>query len=394
MATSLSICLISQEFPPFTNWGGVGVQFDTVARALSAAGHRVVVVSRACRGAPAYERLESGIDVWRVGVPLQRKLLVGRTIDRMLHARSVAAKVRALDATHHFDVVEAPEAGLDAEVLLRERSFVHRTIVSCHGSNRRGQAVRGFLAPAHQLDWAWSYRRERHMLHRVRMIIVNSEATRREVLRNPLVDPRHVEVVPLGIDTTRFHPTADRPTGGPLVVGFVGRLQEDKGIDFVWRVVEQLDGDPGIRFDLKGAIHAASRSDVPKRLARYGARVTHHPPGTYDEMPAFFRSLDVLLLPSRFESFGLTYVEAMATELVVFAGHAGSGPEIVSDGVNGFLVDPDGSVEIVVARLRALAADRAAFGLIGKAAREEVLRRFSIGQFVSEKLVRYRRLSG
>jgi hypothetical protein len=175
-------------------------------------------------------------------------------------------------------------------------------------------------------------------------------------------------------------------------VGFVGRLQEQKGIDYVWRVMEQLGGDAGIRFHFKGAVHPTTRRDTLSRLRQFASFAQYHPPSGVEDMPGFLRSLDVLLVPSRFENFGLVYAEGMATELLVFGGRAGSGPEVVTDGVTGFLVDPDGPVNPVVERLRALAADRSAFSEIRRTAREDVIRRFSVERFVDEKVALYRSL--
>lgn len=184
MTTSrpLSVCLISQEYPPHTNWGGVGVQFASLANGLAGLGHQVVVVSRAASGAPAYERVGSGVTVWRLGAPIGRKRVVGRTLDRMLHARAVRSKVAELDATQRFDVFEAAVASLDAERLLVDARFAARIVISCHGSNFMGQDVRGLLAPLHRLDWRWSGRREQRCLRRAPTVVVNSLATERMVL--------------------------------------------------------------------------------------------------------------------------------------------------------------------------------------------------------------------
>lgn len=381
----MRICLVSQEFPPHTNWGGVGIQFYDFARILSGAGHRVVVISRATAEAPEHEMMDPGFEVWRVGAPLRRKRAVGRTLDRMLHARSVAARLAALDAVERFDVIEAPEAGLDGEALIRDERFAKRLVISCHGSNRRGQGVKGPLAYLHRLDWRWSARREAATLRAAHTIIVNSEATRREVLAGGGVSPEKIHLAYLGIDTEKFHPDPIAHRSAPLQVGFIGRLQKDKGIDFVWKVMQALGPRAGIQFHFKGAIHPANRTETMAQLEQFREFASYHQPGTHDDMPEFFRSLDVLFLPSRFESFGLAYAEAMATEVVVLAGIAGAGPEVVTDCVTGFLVDPDGPVSAAVEALRKVADDRLLAERIGRAARMEVTRRFSVERFAQEK---------
>jgi len=269
--------------------------------------------------------------------------------------------------------------------------YCDRTVIHCQGGNIQGQPVDGPLAKVHRLDFEWSCRREQAMLRRARTIVVSSQAIRAVVLDHG-VDPRRVHLVPLGIDTARFHPPEKQSATADLNVGFVGRLQERKGLDFVWRVMETLGPTAGIMFHFKGAIHPATRTETLRRLSRYAEFAQYYEPGSNEEMPDFLRTLDVLLLPSRFETFGLTYSEAMATGLVVFAGRGGSGPEVVKDEVTGFIVDPEGPVNLVVERLRSLAANRLAFADMRRRAREEAVCRFSLDMVVSAKVTLFESL--
>jgi glycogen(starch) synthase len=392
MPRPLRICLVTQEFPPYTNWGGVGVQFDNFAQAASALGHSVTVISRCEAGAPGYERQPGGVEVHRVGANMRRRMLTGRTFDRILHARTVLAKLAALDAAQPFDVVEAAEANLDAEDLVRDPGYAARTVICCHGGNLQGQVVDGLLAPIHRLDFEWSCRREHEMLRRAQTILVSSEATRAVVLSHG-VDPARIHFLPLGIDVHAFRPGPETGHHVPLTVGFVGRLQERKGLDFVWKVMERIGPDRGIVFHFKGAIHPTTRTETLRHLADFESFATYYPPGSNDEMPGFMRTLDVLLVPSRFENFGLTYVEAMASGLIVFAGQAGGGQEVVTDGVTGFLVEPDGPIEPVVDRLLQIQANRAQFGGMIERARARVVESFSLEKFATAKIELYREIS-
>lgn len=389
---SLNICLISQEYPPETNWGGVGIYMSTLATEFARLGHRVTVIARASPGAPATYSPAPRIILHRVGVPIGRKRLIGRTLDRMLHANAVAKIVRFLDAQNHFDVIETTEANLDGEVLLRDDGFKKRVIIQCNGSNAFGQVPAGLLAPLHRADWAWSFSREQKTLQAVPHIVVTSEATQ------AVVTAQHVPVCKLrliyqGIDTNLFVPPQERGGSGPLAVGFVGRLEPRKGIDFIWRIAEALGPAAGVRFHLKGAIHPMARAEIQDRFAQFGEMVVHHQPSGHDEMPPFYRGLDVLLQPSRFENFGLAYAEAMATGLLVIAGIGGSAREIVRHGETGFLVDPDGPIDEVIDLLRRFEADRSAFDLIRLAARADVESRFSLSACVDAKLELYREIA-
>jgi len=390
---ALNICIISQEYPPYTNWGGVGVYNSEFAGMFSKLGHRVTVVSRTEKGAPAFERSSNGVEVWRIGQALRRKYLVGRTIDRMLHARAVFRKVCALDSVRPFDVVETNEAGLEGEVLVRNESFLGRMVIQSNGSNALGVVPEGFLSPLHRLDWKWSFRREQDILRRVPRIIVTSEATR-SFLIDQGVDPSKIQIIYQGIDVNRFNPRSIRLAYSPLEVGFAGRLESRKGLDFVWKVIERIGPDAGIRFNFKGAIHPSARQEVEENLWRFSSFVVYHGASAHGEMQDYYQSLHVLLQPSRFENFGLVFAEGMSCGLVVFAGIRGGGSEIVKDGTTGFLVDPDGGTDFVVNKLKEIAANPLAFEDMRQKAREDVIKRFSLQSCASQKLAYYRKLSG
>lgn len=390
-ARRLRICLVSQEFPPHTNWGGIAVYNGELATAYAARGHHVTVISRASPGAPARETYR-GATVMRVGAPITRKRMTGRTIDRLLHARAVFEAVAAASREAPFDVLETTEAGLEADRLVRDPALRERLVIQCNGSNAFGETAGGPLAALHRLDWRASFSREQAILGQVRTIIVTSEATG-EVLRGQGHDASRLVLIPQGIDTRRFSPDGRMPRDGRLRVGFVGRLEKRKGIDFIWRVIERLAPTARFEFHLRGALHPASRADTLRRLAALGPVVTHHPPGGHDEMPAFYRRLDVLLQPSRFENFGLAYAEAMASGVLVLAGRRGGGSEIITDGVNGFLLDPDGLIDPAVDVLRRAEADPASLAPIVDAGRREILDRFALERCADRKLSLYASLS-
>jgi glycosyltransferase involved in cell wall biosynthesis len=387
---SLNICIISQEFPPYTNWGGIAVYNSELASMYSALGHRVTVISRAESGAPGYELLENGVRVWRIGQTLRRKYLVGRTLDRIFHAKDVFRMVAELDKHERFDVVETTEAGLEGEQLLQDESLRRRMVIQCNGSNALGVVPQSALAPLHRLDWKWSFRREQSSLRLVPRIIVTTAATRQFLLDQGIPESK-IEMIYQGIDTKRFAPPSMRLSASRLEVGFAGRLERRKGIDFIWKVIEAIGPNAGIRFHFKGAIHPSAKAEVDEKLRTLSEFVEYHGAGTPNTMPAYYHSLHVLLQPSRFENFGLVYAEGMACGLLIFAGIGGGGSEIVRDGETGFLVNPDDEPDAVVDMLRRIASNIPAFDDMRHNAREDVIKRFSLQSCAGLKIAYYLR---
>jgi len=146
-----------------------------------------------------------------------------------------------------------------------------------------------------------------------------------------------------GVDTNLFHPSQRceimrfRLTQGspesPLLL-YVGRLSPEKEIE---RIKPSLAAIPNARLALVG--------DGPHRqeLAQHFADTHTHFPGYLmgADLAAAFASADAFIFPSRTETLGLVLLEAMAAGCPVVAASCGGITDIVADGVNGYLFDPD-----------------------------------------------------
>jgi N-acetyl-alpha-D-glucosaminyl L-malate synthase BshA len=97
--------------------------------------------------------------------------------------------------------------------------------------------------------------------------------------------------------------------------------------------------------------------------------------GEQYEVVSWLSTADLFLLPSAQESFGLAALEAMACEVPVIASRVGGLPEVIDDGVTGFICDPDDLETMVNLGVRML-TDASLAGTIGLAAAQSVRSRF------------------
>ena len=177
------------------------------------------------------------------------------------------------------------------------------------------------------------------------------------------VDPRRIEVIPPGVDTTLWTP-ADR-TGDTVKILFVGGDFLRKGGDVLLDAFAALPRG-------SAELRVVTRSPIPRAP---GVTVFNGLEPNGGELRDLYRTSDVFVLPSRSETFGIAAIEAGAAGLPVVLSAVGGLRELVIDGVTGFSVKPGNGDELAGA-LRRLVADAELRRTLGGAARERAERQF------------------
>ncbi|MBC7284756.1 glycosyltransferase [Hoeflea sp.] len=192
-------------------------------------------------------------------------------------------------------------------------------------------------------------------------IVCISEPERQEALSAGLPADKLV-VIENGVSArTVASPAATkRPAGSPRRMVFAGRFDRQKGFDTYLEVMRRLGPEAeGIAIG-RQIVSGDKEPELPANVTVTG----WIPRGEVYEL---YAGADVLLVPSRWEGFGLVAVEAMQARLPVFASRVGGLRDIVEDGITGRFFEPD-DVEAIVSILRSTTdAELRAFGEAGYA---------------------------
>jgi glycosyltransferase involved in cell wall biosynthesis len=103
-----------------------------------------------------------------------------------------------------------------------------------------------------------------------------------------------------------------------------------------------------------------------------------------------YAACDIMCLPSVNEVFGLVFIEAMAMEKIVVGARSGALPEIVDDGENGYLIEPDDDRQLAELILDIFELDEKEKSAIGERARAKVVENFSTEKMIDETIRIYR----
>jgi len=234
----------------------------------------------------------------------------------------------------------------------------------------------------------WRYRWAYNVL--ATRLLANSQATKRALLRNaPWLDAGRIEVIYNGIEAEPFaQPSARnfraewRVKPDELVLGFVGQLDERKGIRVLLAAFERIKREwPQTRlvFVGQGSLRELIVSEIEKQ--RWGEAVLL--PGFLDDIVGVMQAIDILLLPSYWEGFGIVLIEAMAAGKPAISTDTSSMPEIIVDGQTGFVVPP-GDIAALAARVMQLLRDATLREKFGRASRQRVLEKFTQQRMIAE----------
>jgi glycosyltransferase involved in cell wall biosynthesis len=183
-----------------------------------------------------------------------------------------------------------------------------------------------------------------------------------------------------------------QPPSGQCVIGYVGRLVQEKGIADLLRAVAGLEGKPHLR--LLGGGPDRERLQALARELGVEEQTVFDGQIPSPDVPRYLARLHVLVLPSRTqpnwrEQFGRVLPEAMISGLPVVGSDSGEIPNVIGDAG---LVYPEGDIEALRARLQALLEDPSLWQDLAKRGRKRALEHYTQARVAAQTVTVYRSL--
>ena len=210
------------------------------------------------------------------------------------------------------------------------------------------------------LDSAEKLSRKDQELLLATRVIVASTFTKQTLAESPCAAT--VDIVPYGAPESI--PGEITKPSGTLKVLFAGSLGQRKGLSYLLAAVEKLKSAVDLTLLGRKVVADCAPLEAAVRKHRWLPTLAHA------DVLREMRSHDVLVLPSLFEGFGLVILEAMAQGTPVIATDHTAGPDVIEDGVDGFIV-PIRSVSAIAEKLELLSSDRERLMSMKQAARRK-----------------------
>lgn len=373
----MRVLMLSWEYPPVVV-GGLGRHVHELARRLAAQGHDVVVLCRHEAGTdavthPMTDTVADGVRVVRVAedpphLVFERDLVAWTLAmgHAMLRAAHRLLRGWRPDVVHAHDwLVTHPAVALADLLDVPLVATMHATEAGRHS----GWLSYPLNQQVHSVEW-W-------LAQRADALVTCSAAMRAEVAHLFDVDPAGITVIHNGIRARGWRIGAAEVAavrrrhggdGAPLLL-FFGRLEWEKGVhDLVAALPRIRARHPGTRLVIAGKgsqeqeLVAVARRHRVRRAVDFVGHLTDR------ALRATLAAADAVVLPSRYEPFGIVALEAAAAGAPLVASRAGGLAEVVVDGRTGVSFPP-GDVPALAAAVHTVLADPAAARARARAAR-------------------------
>jgi len=384
--------------------GGLATYFRSLSQELAALGHTVHII---CCHEENYSQvdLEDGVWIHRL-IPEKFSLSEEAKLRRIPEdiwnwSYTALQECRRIEQHTHIDVIEAPLWDVEGCAFLLEGEWPLATFLvtslalwleSKDDKRNDKNWMQNFGSPMINL--------EKEMMQKCDLALADSYGIVEDIERsyNFKFDKDKLEIVLLGIPPV---PIVTTPSEGTIKIFFIGRLEERKGVDVLLEIAPKIlskypnteliiAGDNTIKIGKSTYkdLFIKSNKDNPDILSRVKFL------GMVDEdrKKSLYNECDIFIAPSRFESFGLIFLEAMRVGKPVIGCKAGGMCDVVDHNVTGLLAEPGDTISLYEA-LSTLIENHALRSQMGQAGYERYLKKFTSRQMAINTLNVYNRIA-
>ena len=321
----MRICLVHEEYPEETNFGGIATYQKNVAEELVKEGHIVYVLCRGLKEDKTYT--ENGVNVIRVFYPQD-----GSVLSYINYRKKVAEVVIKLQNDNLIDIIETPDWG--AETYYFENYRKLPLVVRLHtplkiwlkyNKNSFGKVKNNLL------KW------EKKMIKNADLVTCCSNALKKKITKNFRISAKKIIVTPNPADLQNFY--CDKNIAKKNQIIYVGSLEQRKGVVILAKALNYLFAkEPNLQIefvgkDTKRNVKNISTIEYIKQLVLPQYHGNLHFIGqipNYDIVKHLNSSL-VAVFPSLFDNFPYVVLEAMACGMHIVGSRNSGMVEMLND---------------------------------------------------------------
>jgi glycosyltransferase involved in cell wall biosynthesis len=203
-----------------------------------------------------------------------------------------------------------------------------------------------------------------------------------------LYTSKSIKVIPFGINTELFQSKKEKKNK-KIKIGIVKKLEKIYGIDLL---IQAYNGLGNLKENCElHIVGEGSERDYLIKLVGNSRDVIFHGAIPNSEVPKFLSTLDIFIVPSRSEGFGVAAIEAASCQLPVIAANVGGLPEVVINNVTGLLFEKE-NIEDLTDKIKKLIKNESLRLAFGKNGREFVKKNYDWNNNLQDQIIEYQTL--
>ena len=387
----IKLCFLAPEFLP--PWGGVGISSVNLIKGLSKIKDIEIHVLTPERGRN-YNK-QKILNYFDNKIYLHN---ISKANDTFFYnftfQNAVLKNFDKLNKKYNFDLIHSANLVHMPDIWLKFKKIKVPSIVTVHTTI--GGQVQGFLksnknffkmALSEKMSiLAYSYIKtlEWFYLKKTSNVLTLSNKFAEDLMKKGFkgkieVTPNVVDLKEFDYDKIKFNQKLKRFKGKKKIILYAGRIITQKGIELFVKLMKDVDacfviagsGNPKIFFDL------IKKYKIPKQKFMFLGFVEH------EDLPSIYKASDIFVLPSYYENFSISLLEAMAMKNACIASNAGATEEIIDNGKNGFVFEI-GDYNTMKDHVNALINDKRLRKKIAEESRKKILRCFTIEKMANK----------
>lgn len=331
----MKVCLVHEEYPDETNFGGIATYQKRLAESLVKKGNEVVVIARGLK--KDYEEIKNGVRVIR--------LYVEQTDDinnnYYSYREKVCNKLRDLQRHNEIDIIEVPDWGAETVLFEKYRKVplivkLHTPLVVWSKSNKSN------LDPSiHKQMLRW----EKKMIESADKVISCTAILKNMVIKEMKLKRTDIEVVPNPANLDDFYLKNGRKSKSKTIL-YCGSIEQRKGvIIFAEAIPKIIDALGSVKILFVGKDTNRNDKEISTKEyiyevipEKYHKQLEFKGQLLNSELNDFYNSAAIGVFPSLFDNFPYVVLESMACGLP-FVGSINSGMKEILDGDTRYLYD-------------------------------------------------------
>jgi len=319
-----------------------------LAQGLAAKGHKITVIFADRFGLPNSDKCQN-IHFESVHFHFP-KLLHFPILSKIINSLRLSEKLRfhsdskqisdvflKINKERGFDIVESPNNG-SCFHKLRSQNF--KSCIRIATTDKDHSNLNHSTSPPYLNEL---FIAEGKTFHDCANLVTHTKAHRDKICQEYNLNSDKFTIIPLAVRIPESYELENSYDRDSVKVLFVGRFEPRKGIDIVLNIIPKvLLKNQNVEFILVGPDYENKyQKEFLKKFPNLRKKVVFKGEKKGKALEQEYKDCDIFLAPSRYESFGLIYAEAMSFSKPVIGTNIGGIPEVVNDGITGFLCEQE-----------------------------------------------------